>query len=133
MVSNCNKFVYVNPGDTCNIVAFFNGPIPTENFVLWNRGSGGLSCTSLQAGTYACIGLQLTQPGNGIPTPAPSHPGMVSNCNKFVYVNPGDSCDSIAFWNGVAGTQWVKLWNAGVGANCQTLQVNTYVWIGVTG
>jgi hypothetical protein len=30
---------------------------------------------------------------------------MVSNCNKFVYVNPGDTCDGISFWNGVGGCQ----------------------------
>ncbi|KAG7284938.1 hypothetical protein NEMBOFW57_009553 [Staphylotrichum longicolle] len=131
MVSNCNKFTLVNPGDTCNIVAFYNGPIPTEYFVLWNRGVGGTQCGTLQVGTYACIGLIQPQGGNGIPTPAPAHPGMVGNCDKFAYVVPGDSCDSIAFYNGVAGTQFVKQWNTGVGANCQSLQVGTYVCIGV--
>ena len=34
MAANSNKFVLINQGDTCNIVAFFNGPISTENFVL---------------------------------------------------------------------------------------------------
>ncbi|KAJ4303939.1 hypothetical protein N0V88_001540 [Collariella sp. IMI 366227] len=34
MVSNCKKFVKVKPGDTCNMVGFFNGPISTEIFVL---------------------------------------------------------------------------------------------------
>ncbi len=57
MVSNCNKFVKVNPGDSCDGIAFFNGPISTENFVLWNAGVGGRECRGLQAGTYACIGV----------------------------------------------------------------------------
>ncbi len=57
MVSNCNKFVKVNPGDTCDVVAFFNGPIPTEDFVLWNTGVGGRECRGLQAGAWACIGV----------------------------------------------------------------------------
>lgn len=51
-----------------------------------------------------------TKTGNGITTPTPAHPGVVKNCNKFAYVNPGDTCDGIGFWNGVGG-QWVKLWN----------------------
>ncbi|KAK3898319.1 hypothetical protein C8A05DRAFT_38094 [Staphylotrichum tortipilum] len=58
MVSNSNKFVKVNPGDTCDIVSFYNGPIATEKFVAWNGGVGGLACTNLQANTYACIGVK---------------------------------------------------------------------------
>ncbi|KAK3303763.1 uncharacterized protein B0T15DRAFT_283482 [Chaetomium strumarium] len=137
MVSNCNKFTKVNPGDSCDGIAFFNGPISTEDFVLWNTGVGGRECRTLQADTYVCVGLipggTPTQPGNGIATPAPAHPGMVGNCNKFYKVNAGDSCDSIAFWNGVPGTEWVIRWNAGVGSDCRTLQANTYACIGVIG
>jgi hypothetical protein len=59
MVTNCNKFFKVNAGDMCNSVAFFNGPISTENFVLWNAGVGGLQCNKLQAGAYACIGVKV--------------------------------------------------------------------------
>ncbi len=47
MVGNCNKFVLVNPGDTCNVVAFFIGPVSTEEFVVWNGGVGSMACTSL--------------------------------------------------------------------------------------
>jgi purine nucleoside permease len=133
MVSNCNKFVKVNPGDTCDAIAFWNGVAGTEWVKLWNAGVGS-DCRTLQADTYVCIGVvggTPTQPGNGITTPQPAHPGMVSNCNKFVKVNPGDTCDAIAFWNGVAGTEWVKLWNAGVGSDCRTLQADTYACIGV--
>ncbi|KAK4125354.1 carbohydrate-binding module family 50 protein [Parathielavia appendiculata] len=101
MVSNCNKFVYNNVGGG-------------QWVKLWN----GIEedCRSIQAHTYVCIGViggtptpTRTRSGNGITTPTPAHPGMVSNCNKFVYVNPGDTCDGIAFWSGVAGGQYVKL------------------------
>ncbi|KAK3901775.1 hypothetical protein C8A05DRAFT_34541 [Staphylotrichum tortipilum] len=47
----------INPGDTCNTVTFYNGPILTEYFVQWNTGVGGMECRSLQAGTYACVGI----------------------------------------------------------------------------
>ncbi|KAK3899514.1 hypothetical protein C8A05DRAFT_36860 [Staphylotrichum tortipilum] len=58
MVTNCKKFVKINSGGTCNIVAFYNGPISTENFVLRNTGIGGMACTNLQAiHTYVCVGV----------------------------------------------------------------------------
>jgi hypothetical protein len=142
MVSSCNKFVLVNPGDTCNAVAFFNGPVSTEEFVVWNGGVGGMACTSLQAGTYACIGV--TSPvsitpsptavvgTNGIATPIPTQPGMVSNCNKFVKVNPGDTCELVAFSNGPVPTEHFVVWNGGVGGMaCKGLQAGTYACVGV--
>jgi hypothetical protein len=142
MVSNCNKFVVVNLGDTCNSLAFFNGPVSTEEFVVWNGGVGGMACTSLQAGTYACVGVTSpvsTTPtptaivgANGIATPIPTQSGMVSNCNKFVKVNPGDTCNSLAFFNGPVSTENFVVWNIGVGGiACTNLQAGTYACIGI--
>ena len=56
MVTNCNKFVRVQPGDTCDIVSFWNGPIFAADFIKWNTGVG-TTCTSLWANTFACIGV----------------------------------------------------------------------------
>ncbi len=56
MVGNCKKFAKVNPGDTCDLVAFYNG-VATENFVLWNAGVGGSERRWLRADTYACVGV----------------------------------------------------------------------------
>ncbi len=135
MVNYCNKFVKVNPGDSCDSIAFWNGVAGTQWVNLWNAGVGA-NCESLQVNTYVCIaviGGTPTVAANGVATPKPTHPGMVGNCNKFTYTKPADTCDSLALWNGVAGTQWVKLWNSGVGANCQSLQADAYVCIGVIG
>ena len=138
IVSNCNKFVLVNAGDTCDSIAFWNGVAGGQYVKQWN--GQGEACTGLQAGTYACIGV--TSPvsvtpaptavvgANGVATPIPTQPGMVGNCNKFVKINPGDTCDSIAFWNGVAGGQYVKQWN-GQGEACTGLQAGTFGCIGV--
>ncbi|KAK3897433.1 hypothetical protein C8A05DRAFT_39017 [Staphylotrichum tortipilum] len=107
MVTNCNKFVKVNPGDTWDVICFFNGGVPTANFVVWNGGVGGKACTNLQT-------------------------GMVSNCNKFVKVNPGDTCDIVSFYNGPISTDNFVAWNGGVGGKaCTNLQANTYACIGV--
>ena len=56
MVNYCKKFTKVNPGDTCDIISFFNGPISTADFIKWNPGVGGQECRGLQLGTYVCIG-----------------------------------------------------------------------------
>lgn len=137
MVTNCANFVRVHPGDTCDIISFYNGLRSTADFILWNSGVGGNLCNSLHAETYACIGLvpgtgTPTKPWNGIATPMPTHPGMVGNCNKFTRVNPGDTCDIISFFNGPISTGDFIRWNTGVGGQaCNTLQVGTYVCIGV--
>ena len=145
MVSNCNKFVKINAGDTCDNVAFFNGPIATEDFVVWNSGVGGKQCSGLQAGTYACVGVlgsttttttastpTATKGPNGISTPLPIQSGMVTNCNKFVKVNAGDTCNNLAFFNGPIATKDFVVWNAGVGGmQCSGLQAGTYACIGV--
>ena len=133
--SNCNKFTKVNPGDTCDITSFYNGPISTGDFVVWNTGVGGQQCGTLKVGTYVCVGLITpTQPWNGVPTPQPTHPGMVSNCNKFVKVNQGDTCDAVAFFNGPISTEWFRTWNTGVGgADCRGLRADTYACVGVIG
>jgi hypothetical protein len=123
MISNCNKFAYVNPGDTCDNVAFWNG-IGGQWVKLWHGIEE--ACLSIQAKTYVCVGVIS---GNGIATPTPAHPGMVNNCKKFAYVNPGDTCDGIGFWNGIGG-QWVKLWNR-IEEACLSIRAKTYVCVGV--
>ncbi|KAK4246408.1 carbohydrate-binding module family 50 protein [Corynascus novoguineensis] len=115
MVNNCNKFAYVNPGDTCDeLAALYH--VSTANLVSWNAGIGGKDCRVLQANTFICIsivGSKPTSTGNGIPTPTPTQSGMVSNCSKFVYVNPGDTCVG--------------------GKDCRGLQAYTCACIGVKG
>ncbi len=131
MVNYCNNFVKVNPGDSCDSISFWNGVGGGQWVKLWN--GVGEDCLNLQVNTYVCIGViggTPTVAANGVATPSPTHPGMVGNCNKFTYAKSGDSCDGISFWNGVGGGQWVKLWNSGVGPDCQNLQVNNYVCIG---
>jgi hypothetical protein len=74
-----------------------------------------------------------TTSGSGITTPTPTQSGMVSNCNKFVLLSPGDTCDIIAFFNGPISTGDYIRWNSGVGSDCKNLQAGTYACVGVTG
>ena len=128
MIANCNKFFLVGPGDTCDSVAFWGGAPGTPWVKLWNPAVRS-DCKNLQPKTYACVGLIS---GNGIATPAPIQRGMVGSCNKFVRVNPGDTCDVVAFFNGPIATEQFVQWNTGVGGMaCNNLQAGTYACVGV--
>ena len=133
MVSNCNKFVKINAGDTCDSISFWNNAEGGQWVKLWNGQSE--ACTGLIAGDYACIGViqpTATTGANGITTPLPTQTGIASNCNKFVKVNPGDTCNIVAFYNGPISTDIFVLWNAGVGGlACTNLQAGTYACIGI--
>lgn len=139
MVSNCNKFDFVNTGDSCSVVATRNG-ITVDQLIEWN--SAGPDCTSLWGKVYVCVGVigtgtttttssTTTTSGNGITTPTPTQPGMVSNCNKFDYVNKGDSCSVIATRNGITIANLID-WN-NAGTDCTSLWAEVYVCVGVVG
>ncbi|RYP83673.1 hypothetical protein DL770_005366 [Monosporascus sp. CRB-9-2] len=55
MTPNCREFYFVQPGDTCNVIASRYG-ISTSNFIEWNPAAGS-DCRTLWANTYACVGL----------------------------------------------------------------------------
>ncbi|EEP78778.1 predicted protein [Uncinocarpus reesii 1704] len=73
-----------------------------------------------------------TSPGNGIATPTPYQPDMVTNCNSFHLVSDGDSCDTIAAAAGVSLSDFYS-WNPAVGNTCTTLWLGYYVCTGVIG
>lgn len=140
MVSNCNKFDFVNTGDSCNAIASRNG-ITLANLIAWNNA--GTDCTSLWGQVYVCVGViggssttlktstTTTTTGNGISTPTPTQPGMVSNCNKFDFVNSGDSCSALASRNGISVANLI-LWN-NAGTDCTSLWALVYICVGVIG
>lgn len=142
MAPNCNKFVLVKEGDGfCGDIAKRAG-ITTSDFYKWNAGVGD-GCQNLWLDTYYCIGLigmtttsgqppattttggptttTTTTPGNGVATPQPTQPGMVSNCATFVFVKEGDGfCGDIAKRAGISTADFYA-WNTGVGTCCQNL------------
>lgn len=138
MVDNCNKFDFVNTGDGCAAIATRNG-ISLANLIAWNNA--GTDCTALWAQVYVCVGVigtgtttttsTTTSAGNGISTPTPTQPGIVSNCNKFDFVNTGDGCAAIASRNGISIANLI-LWND-AGNDCTALWAQVYVCVGVIG
>ncbi|KAL4862725.1 hypothetical protein BDV12DRAFT_207026 [Aspergillus spectabilis] len=88
---------------TCNRWDLYSG-LSLANLVEWNPAIG-TQCQNLWVDTYACSSLRwtappttttTTAPGNGITTPTPIQPGMVSDCASFHAVQSGDTSASIA-------------------------------------
>jgi LysM repeat protein len=111
IVANCDEFYLVKSGDFCFGIAASEG-ITLDQFLEWNP-SAGATCTNLLADHYACVSVEghaptPTQPPNGIETPMPIQEGMVNNCNKFHFVESGDTCPAIQEEYGVTLEDLVK-------------------------
>ncbi|KAF1997000.1 carbohydrate-binding module family 50 protein, partial [Amniculicola lignicola CBS 123094] len=146
MVGNCNKFYFVQKGQGCTDIATLNG-VTFQQLLAWNSGIGS-NCEGLWANVNLCVGIvgftptptpsksstppTTPTPTNGIQTPLPTQPGMVGNCDRFYYVNPGDECGNIAASNGITVSDFVK-WNPGVGNSCSSMWANAYVCVRVVG
>jgi LysM repeat protein len=137
MATNCNKFYLVKTGDGCQAIAA-EYSIPLSDFYAWNPAVGA-TCNTLGAGDYVCVGVigfitstTTTTPGNGISTPHPIQTGMVTNCDAFYLVQPGDSCANIAAQYSISLPQFYS-WNPAVGSSCSSLGAGDYVCVDIIG
>jgi LysM repeat protein len=143
MVKNCNKFHLVSEGEGCASIGSKYG-VSISSLVSWNPAIGS-TCTNVWLNTYLCVGVigggggttfttrtTTTTAGNGIATPTPTQPGMVSNCDRFHFVAENEGCATIATKYGIPLATFYS-WNTGVGNNCQSLWGNTYVCVRTIG
>ncbi|KAF6828341.1 LysM domain-containing protein-like protein 5 [Colletotrichum musicola] len=130
MVNNCNRFHLVEAGETCAVIASKTG-VTVSQLTTWNKGIGA-SCTGMWAGYYLCTGVVggSTQPPPANPTPQPIQDGMVGNCKRFHFVQPGQNCDIISRQYGITVANFIR-WNPAAGANCQGLWAQTYACVGL--
>ncbi|KZZ93353.1 LysM domain-containing protein [Moelleriella libera RCEF 2490] len=137
MVDNCNKFHRVQSGEACHSIATAYG-LALEDFLRWNP-SAGQTCSSLWADTYACVSVvghvaeqqtTPTRPSNGVTTPRPIQPNMVTSCNKFHLVHGGETCLSIASAHGITLDQFLR-WNPAAGKDCSSLWADTHACVSV--
>ncbi|KAH7202900.1 uncharacterized protein BKA55DRAFT_531306 [Fusarium redolens] len=131
MVSNCNKFHMVQKTTTCESIQNYY-KISLADFVKWNPAVGS-KCTGLWADYNVCVGViggTPTKPDNGVKTPSPIQPGMVSNCKKFHEVASTTTCDSIQKYYKITMAQLAK-WNPAVGTKCTALWAKYWVCVGV--
>jgi LysM repeat protein len=137
MVDGCNEFYFVESGDTCYDIAAENG-IPLGTFYAWNEAVK-TDCSGLQAEVYVCVGVGSrptttttapTSTATVFPTPTPIQDGMVANCGKFYFVQPGDGCWDLAAEEGIALGDFYA-WNPAVKDDCSGLQAEVYVCVGL--
>ena len=64
-------------------------------------------------------------------TPTPTQSGMVSDCDKFYYVEPEDGCYNIATAEGIALSDFYA-WNPAVKDDCSGLEAEYYVCVGIS-
>ncbi|TPX16953.1 uncharacterized protein E0L32_003515 [Thyridium curvatum] len=139
MTANCDKFHFVAQGQSCaSVLAQYSLPLAT--FYSWNTGVGS-QCENMWANVYVCvhaIGAVIptstttkptTTKGNGVATPTPTQPGMVTNCNKFYKVVDGDTCDVITSKTKVSKAN-LQRWNTQIGDACN-VWLGYYLCIGV--
>ncbi|RKL35924.1 hypothetical protein BFJ72_g8624 [Fusarium proliferatum] len=70
--------------------------------------------------------------GNGVETPDPIQPGMVSNCNKFYFVEQGDNCNAVSSKHGITIAQYTTR-NPKLGTGCSGLWADVWVCVSVIG
>ncbi|KAM3554071.1 hypothetical protein ARSEF4850_006629 [Beauveria asiatica] len=139
MASDCDDLYLVSHGDTCAAVEF-KYHISAADFRRWNPAVGA-DCTGLWLGYYVCVHVPgaatttespatttTTTPSNGITTPQPTQPGMVDNCDRFVFIKPGDNCAAVASAAGISLVDFI-LWNPNAGSTCSGLWANSYACV----
>jgi hypothetical protein len=139
MITNCNKFHWVASGVTCSQIVSYQ-KITLADFAKWNPTVKS-DCSGMQALVNVCVGIigatsttnpatTTTSAGNGIQTPQPTQPGMVTNCKKFHYVADNVTCGQIISYQKITLADFVK-WNSGVGSDCRNMWARTNVCVGV--
>ncbi|KAK2850657.1 hypothetical protein FQN49_005450 [Arthroderma sp. PD_2] len=138
IVNSCNKFYLAQSGDSCATIAFKYG-ITLSDFTKWNPKAGN-TCAGFWANAYACVSITgytpkpsatptPTKRPNGTQTPTPIQNGMVKNCNKFHFVDTGNTCPVVQAKYKATLANLFK-WNPAIKADCTGLWAKTYLCVG---
>jgi hypothetical protein len=139
MVGNCNKFHWIAKNVNCDQVISYQ-KITRADFVKWNPTVLD-DCRGMWAEVNVCVGViggstapaptTTTTAGNGIQTPQPIQPGMVSNCKKFHWIaNSNVKCADVISYQKITLADFAK-WNPGVGADCRNMWSGVNQCVGV--
>ncbi|KAI1459302.1 carbohydrate-binding module family 50 protein [Annulohypoxylon moriforme] len=127
-VSTCNKVYSVASGDTCNaIVDKLGDTFSLADFYSWNPQVAS-DCHNLYPGEVVCVGIESgsTQPA----CPAPTQPGLATNCKACYKVVEGDTCYAVANSKGISLANFLA-WNPSINAACTNLQLGYNYCVGV--
>jgi intracellular sulfur oxidation DsrE/DsrF family protein len=137
MVSNCAGFHYIGPNTVCQQVLDYQ-KISLADLYRWNP-SVNADCSGLQKLVNVCVRVvagttptTTTSAGNGVQTPQPTQPSMVTNCAKFHYIGPNTVCQQVLDYQKISLADLYR-WNPSVNADCTGLQKLVNVCVGVIG
>ncbi|KXH67633.1 LysM domain-containing protein [Colletotrichum salicis] len=114
-------------------------PNTIKDCTWWFVARASDTCARVTA-TYSITQDQLvryapsttTSAGNGVTTPQPTQPGMVSNCKKFYFVASGTGCSQVLNAQGISLADFYA-WNPNVGADCSGMWDDVKICVGVIG
>ncbi|KAF2819907.1 hypothetical protein CC86DRAFT_398182 [Ophiobolus disseminans] len=141
MVGNCAKFHWIAKGVSCGQVISYQ-KITLPDFVKWNPTVKD-DCSGMWAEVNVCVGViggstpapvpaptPTKSAGNGIQTPQPTQPGMVTNCKKFHFVAKNVVCSQIISYQKITLADFIK-WNTGIKSDCSNMWSDAHVCVGV--
>lgn len=142
LAKDCTTFYKAVSGDTCDKIVNKYGTFTFQDFLKWNPAVGS-DCSSLQAGTYYCVGVPGTptqKPSTTSTTkptdpskPNPTQDGLISSCNRFYKAKAGDTCAKIVDAYGTFTVATFIEWNPAVHSDCSGLWADTYYCVGIPG
>ncbi|KAK0744621.1 hypothetical protein B0T21DRAFT_280736 [Apiosordaria backusii] len=129
LAANCNRYHYVQSGDTCAVVAANNG-ISVAQFLSWNTAVDS-GCTNLWLGYYVCTGVSGSLTGGGsFPTSTSEPmPGLPASCWRFHTVAAGDTCEVIVSRYGISLGSFYA-WNPTLNSGCTNMWLGHAVCVG---
>ncbi|RAK97321.1 uncharacterized protein BO80DRAFT_482371 [Aspergillus ibericus CBS 121593] len=143
LISTCDAFYYVQPGDSCWAIANSYGNFTLDQFYSWNPAVK-TDCSRLQPDYYVCIGVAGSTAASSTTLPAtttssttptgsylPQQTGIASNCDEYYYVQYGDTCSAIATNHDISLSDFYA-WNPAVGTTCSSLDADYWVCVGVS-
>jgi LysM repeat protein len=111
--ASCDKWDVAELGDSCTSISSDYG-LSLGQFLQWNPAINNACTTGLLAGYAYCVGVVA---GRYPYAPGPTLAGEPTDCDEWYTVQPGDTCPTIAFENGISITQFLS-WNPSVNPSC---------------
>ncbi|CZR37421.1 uncharacterized protein FPRO_02319 [Fusarium proliferatum ET1] len=81
-------------------------PVPISSTTTKQTTAPPSSTTPVPSKTIPMKPSTTAASGNGVETPDPIQPGMVSSCNKFYFVEQGDNCNAVSSKHGITIAQF---------------------------
>ena len=136
---DCVAWYETTGGDDCALIAKMFGTFDEPDFIGWNPSVFD-DCSGIRDGVWYCVAKEdtpTTRTGSNPsvttpPTSRPTQSGVTKDCTDWWLVGSSDTCEQIRSEAGITQTD-LYAWNPAVGDDCQGLEVDKYICVGVNG